>query len=245
MDYIYDGSFEGLFTAIYEAYYRKQHPDRILPVGNHQQDIFSEVVEISTDFEKFKRVYNSIRTKISHESLIKIYHTYLSEFPDAGTMIHEYLRLGFKVGRKIDFYLSDDRVLQVENVSRKVSGERHRMLGLLRFHCLKSGVFYGPIEPDFNIAALLAPHFAERLPDQNWVIHDVKRRIGVFYNTADNQWMVSDFDANQYNLMTEDSVYQELWKQFFTSIAIKNRINPKLQKQHMPVRYWRYLVEKG
>lgn len=244
MNYIYDGSFEGLLTAIYEAYYRRESPERILSVKNYQEDIFSENTIISTDAEKFSKVYTSIRQKISPDALIKVYHIYLSEHEDAGTFIYEYLRLGWKVGRQVDLYLSDDKVLRIEKLSRKVSGERHRMLGLLRFYRLNSGVFYAPIKPDYNISALLASHFAQRLPDQNWVIHDVKRSLGVFYDCTGREWYVSPFDTNQYNLMKEDNIYQELWKRFFDSIAIKNRKNPKLQKQHMPARYWEFLAEK-
>lgn len=244
MNYLYDGTFEGLLTAVYEAYYTKQFPEKILSSENCQQDLFSEYITIQTDLEKFQKVYESIRSKISPEALMRAYYVYLSELKEAGTMVFNYLRFGWRVGSRVDLYLSDDRVLQVENLSRKVSGERHRMLGLLRFHRLQSGIFYAPIQPDYNITALLAPHFAERLSDQNWVIHDVKRKLAAFYDCTEGDWYISDFDTNQYALMKEDTLYQELWKQFFNAIAIKTRINPRLQKQHMPVRYWSYLIEK-
>jgi probable DNA metabolism protein len=45
--------------------------------------------------------------------------------------------------------------------------------------------------------------------------------------------------------MAEDEkLFQEMWKTYFKSIAIKERINPKLHKQNMPVRYWKHLTEK-
>jgi probable DNA metabolism protein len=42
----------------------------------------------------------------------------------------------------------------------------------------------------------------------------------------------------------EEEFYQTLWKQYFKSIAIEGRINPRLQMQHMPKKYWKYLIEK-
>jgi probable DNA metabolism protein len=36
---------------------------------------------------------------------------------------------------------------------------------------------------------------------------------------------------------------QQLWQTFYKSITITNRINPKLQAQFMPRRYWKYLPE--
>ncbi|MEA4826461.1 MAG: DUF4130 domain-containing protein, partial [Clostridium sp.] len=40
-----------------------------------------------------------------------------------------------------------------------------------------------------------------------------------------------------------NSLYEELWKSYFKSTTIKDRINPKLQKGHMPKRYWSFLTE--
>nr|WP_315988235.1 DUF4130 domain-containing protein [Desulforamulus aquiferis] len=45
-------------------------------------------------------------------------------------------------------------------------------------------------------------------------------------------------------LQEKDNFYQELWKEYFKSTAIQGRKNPKLQKQFMPTRYWKYLIEK-
>ncbi len=44
-------------------------------------------------------------------------------------------------------------------------------------------------------------------------------------------------DYNEQNI-------QNLWKQFFDSIAIKDKIKPRLQRQFLPKRYWKYLIEK-
>jgi probable DNA metabolism protein len=37
--------------------------------------------------------------------------------------------------------------------------------------------------------------------------------------------------------------YQDLWKKYFETIAIKERTNPRCQKNFMPVRYWKNLTE--
>ena len=42
----------------------------------------------------------------------------------------------------------------------------------------------------------------------------------------------------------DEEYYQKLWQGFFDNIAIKNRNNPGLQRQLMPKRYWKYLIEK-
>ena len=43
----------------------------------------------------------------------------------------------------------------------------------------------------------------------------------------------------------EELFYQNLWKAFHKSIAIKERTNERLQMQHMPKKYWDNLIENG
>ncbi|WP_333638375.1 TIGR03915 family putative DNA repair protein [Tissierella praeacuta] len=143
----------------------------------------------------------------------------------------------------MDFNLSNDIVLKINSIYDKVGKEKHRMLGLARFKQLENGILYSSIEPDYNIVGLLAPHFKSRMMNENWVIHDVKRGIAVFYNKE--EWVIKDMEINSSLIVKEDEEqYQELWKAYFKSIAIQNKINPSLQKRCMPVRYWKHLVEK-
>ena len=80
------------------------------------------------------------------------------------------------------------------------------------------------------------------MSDQIFVIHDVKRSYGVFYDKT--KWFMSDIEMNKDIVLHENELfYQELWKQYFDGITIKSRINPKLQSNHMPKKYWKYLIE--
>ena len=241
--YVFDGTFEGLLTAIYEAYYQSEKPDLIVSDKNYQDSLLVKNVLIDTDSAKSDKVYESIIKKISYEALKKVFGVFLSELPESGTLIYKYLRLGWKIGGKVNNYLSEDAVLAMENIYKKVSFERHRLLGLIRFKKVKGDIYYAQIEPDYNIVSLLASHFVRRFNDQNFIIHDVKRNSAVIYNKS--EWIVSDFTVDQaIALDNEEKIMQDLWKEFFNAIAIKNRINPRLQRQFMPKRYWKYLIEK-
>lgn len=243
VNYIFDGTFEGLLTCIYEAYYRRQIPDRI-SCGDQQQDLLSRSIHIDTDNSKADKVLDSIRTKISEDALDHVFHAYLSEIEDIGIWIYRYLRLGWKVGPLLDSYLWEDEVAVVHKASRKVEWESHRLLGLIRFRELQGGIYYAPIGPDHNIVSLLAPHFAQRLSDQAWMIHDVKRDLAVMYNKKD--WTIAVIRQKKaLPLHGDELMFQKLWKEYYQNIAISGRRNPKLQRQHMPSRYWLYLVEKN
>lgn len=241
--FIFDGSFEGMLTSIYEAYYRKDKPEEIVPKWQFEPTLLTEPVYIQTDEEKSSKVYNAVKNKISAAALDQIYHVYLSELEGCCTLIYNYIKLGFKIGKDIDLHLHNDIVLGIQNINRKVTYECHRMLGFVRFKSTDS-MYYSLIEPDHNILSLIASHFSERLPNENWIIHDLKRDLAVFYNKK--EWVITPFNKERAEAFfsTKDSeLYETLWKEFFKTIAIDNRINPKLQKRLMPARYWKHLTE--
>lgn len=241
--YIYDGSFEGILTAIYHAYYNKEIPEQILSQDDLQESLMVRKVYIETDMEKADKVYHSVETKISKQAMKNIFYVYLSEERDRGTMIYQYLKLGWKMGKSIDGNLKNNHVLVVQNMYKKVSKEIHLMLGLVRFKELKNNVLYAAIEPDYNIVFALADHFAERISNERWIIHDIRRNIAVVYNKE--EWLLTELKLKgDIELHQEEESYQKLWKQYFKSISIENKVNPRLQKGYMPVRYWKHLIEK-
>lgn len=240
--YYYDGSFEGLLTAIYEAYYRRESPTIMPEQKNIQLQLFSTNVKIETSEEKASKVYEAIHKKISYNVLKNVYHAYLSENEGISQHIFKYLKLAFKVGKKVDYHLTDENVLAVHNAAKSVQRERHLILGILRFKCLHEDLYYASYEPDHNITALLVSHFSKRLSNQCWIIHDVKRNIAAVYNK--NNCIITDLPGEiSGQSMVKTDEYETLFKEFFESICIKERINPKLQKRFLPKRYWKHLVE--
>lgn len=248
IEYIYDGSFEGLLTAIYESYYLEQKPDKIIPLRDFTPNFLYENIHIKTDNEKYRKVYISIQSKISSLALENAYYAFLSELPEVSTYIYEYLRLGWKVGKEIDSYLTDNRVVNVHKAALKVTNENHRLLGLIRFKKVKGNVYYAPISPDHNVLTLLAPHFVDRLSDQRWIIHDLKRGLAAVYDKT--SWVIEVIYSKNNEPFDYDGIkeididFENLWKLYFKHISIESKRNIKLQKQHMPARYWWHLTEK-
>lgn len=240
-NYIYDGSFEGLLTAIFVSYEDKDIPANITDNSKVQMDLINENKYINTDVNKSNRVYNALREKISSRALRNVYYCYLSELDGIEIIIYRYIKFGLKVGAKVDRYEFDDTVKDIHEISRKVSGEAHRMLGLLRFSNVYKDIYCSKIEPDHNIIGLMSPHFAERMKDQRWIIHDIKRSIASIYDKR--QWIISDFNEEMDYVSNTEKEFQNMWEQYYNSIGIKERRNDKVKKQYMPVRYWKHLTE--
>lgn len=241
--YIYDGTFDGLLTCIYEAYYGRDKPEDILSQDQRENNFLVKERLIPTDDLKAKKVYKAIEEKISLQALKRVFYAYLSQSFNKEIKILKYLQIGFKIGSKVDRNLANDHVLEIDKIYHKVSRERHRMAGLIRFKELNNKILYASIEPDHNIIGLVAPHFAGRIANENWIIHDIRRKIGVFYNKE--QWVIREITTDTHIFLREDEEeYQKLWNAYCDSIAIKEKINPKLQKSNMPKKYWKHLIEK-
>jgi probable DNA metabolism protein len=241
--YIYDGTWDCFLTAVHHYYYDRQDVINIESVLCYKPNLIDEYRTITTDIFKAKSVEEAIYNKISPDSLDNIQRCFFSELEGREIWILKYIRLGFKIGPRIDSMLGDQIVLDMLIPARKVGMECHRMLGLLRFELLEGGIYYAKIEPDHNIISFVAPHFKNRFADQNWVIHDIKRNLAALYNTK--KMLLSYMDlSNIPNLHADELKFQSLWKNYYKHIAIKSRINPKLQKNFMPKRYWKNLTEK-
>ncbi|EGD48751.1 hypothetical protein Cpap_3175 [Ruminiclostridium papyrosolvens DSM 2782] len=243
MIYIYDGTWDCFLTAVHHYYYDKQDVSNIESSLCYIPNLIDEYRFITSDIIKAKSVEEAILHKISAESLENLQKCFFSEIEGREMWILKYIRLGFKIGSRIDSMLGDKTVLDVLIPARKVGMECHRMLGLLRFELLDGGIYYAKIQPDHNIISFISPHFKNRFADQNWIIHDTTRKIASLYNTK--KMLLSYMDlSNIPELHADELRFQALWKNYYKHIAIKNRINPKLQKNFMPKRYWKNLTEK-
>ena len=178
---------------------------------------------------------------------------FLSEQAGIEMMLYRFIRRLFDTKFSIETDYGDPDVLQLKKIERQVLKEASRLLQFVRFQETKDGVYFAPVEPEFDILPFGIRHFKNRFADQQWLIYDLKRDYGFFYDLKTVQEIVlsektfSEFDGKvARNLLQEDEVgYQTLWKSYFESINIKERKNAKLQRQHMPKRYWKFLPEKS
>jgi probable DNA metabolism protein len=239
--FLYNGSFEGLLTAVFEAYYGGERPDSILCGREAEENLLDTFRQIPVDQGKADRVARAVRTKISEDAYVTAFHASLCRDADRGTLIYRYLRLGFMLGRAVDSHLQEGCVFAVQDMERRVVREAHRLTGLLRFRLVRQELYYAPYCPDHNITALLAPHFAQRLADRDWIIHDTRRDTAAVYNRR--EWVILQGLPAIPVLPDLQEDYPALWRQYFKSIAIAERANPRCQKNFMPVRYWNNLTE--
>lgn len=251
MIYVIDGSLESLLCAVFEWFERK--PGKIiLQLEKYRQpDAFSTEFLVHNDVKKADRVWAGLKKKLDPGWMRRFYCTFLSESAEGYSNLFEFACYIFSnpVGAAVNY--GNVHVLAVAQTAKKVEREKHRMEAFIRFQQSADGIFYCGVDPDFNVLSLIMNHFKNRYADQQWVIYDLKRHYGLYYN-LENVEEVKLNPAEEKNLKTsngelhdvKENLYATLWQDYFKSTNIVARKNTKLHVQHVPKRYWKYLTEK-
>lgn len=237
--YLTDGSEDSFYTAVFECYADKQGV--ITSRSDIQLSLDSAVKQIEADGRKAERVKNKI-AEYDSAALSDISLALRSCDGNREQVALEYIRLIMKYRRPVRGMTNLPDVMEMEDIRNRVTGELHKLKGFLRFMENNRGVLYAPYSPDNDITDLIAPHFAERLKNQKFVIHDIKRKIAALYDG--NEIVICYADGADVYLSEYEQAFEELWKLYYKSVNIKERPHEKQMKGYMPVRYWKFLPEK-
>jgi probable DNA metabolism protein len=247
---IYDGTFEGLLTAVFEIYELKLFHVKLIKGEWRSSALFEEVIQVVTDEKRAARVLSGLRKKLSAAGIQRLYIAHMAEMEQEESTLIGFIRYVFDSDQNIEEDYGNKYVMRLSEIIKMVRREKHRMEAFVRFQKLKDETFYSAIEPDFNVLPLLIRHFKSRYADQKWIIYDIKRGYGVYYDLHDTQYISLDFsevskpDKVIAAFSEDEGIYQHLWKNYFNSVNIVSRKNTRLHLRHIPKRYWRHLTEK-
>jgi len=247
---IYNGSFENFFTAVFEIYeYKIAEPD-IQKETSANTNLFGAHI-VHENKEKAARVIKSLQQKITPLAFRNLYKSFLSELPGIENVMLRYIRYVIQSANSVERNFSNTDVLMIAQTAKKVDREKHHMEAFIRFQKTKDELYYAIVQPDFNVLPLIIKHFKDRYADQQWLVYDVRRKYGLYYDRENVTEVKIDFTerindalAKQNIYDEQEELYQSLWQVYFNSVNIKARKNLKLHIQHMPKRYWKYLTEK-
>ena len=122
---------------------------------------------------------------------------------------------------------------------KNIRSEAHKFKGFVRFTKLKNEIYFSKINPDNDIIYLLGSHFKNRLPNERWIIFDENKHKAILYDKKILK-VVEDIDMNFQNSNDE---YEQMWKSFIKAVTIKERKNLRCQRNFMPKKYWKNLLE--
>ena len=257
--YSFDGTIDGLLTAVFEAFALHEQPEMLLSEGDPVPLFCDRLYAVPTDTEKAGRVWKGLEKRLPKNVVRMLAVSFLSEMRELNNPLFQYICKVFRQPEGtegIERNFADPDILAVTNIARKVSHEQLRMKQFVRFQKAKDGTYLAVISPDHNVLPLVIDHFADRFNDQPWLIYDAKRHYGFYYDGtgepvhitfADESSVTFNLANGRLNddvLSDDDQLLQDMWRTYFKAICIRERLNPRKQLQDMPRRYWKYLTEK-
>lgn len=247
---ICEDSLEGIFTGIYDAYLlKKPHEQVHICVGEEENyRLFAVYQDCVPDEKKAASVAKTIMREFGQEAYLAICRALASQERDKGEAIYKTVVTGLKMRNRKEIMgnLADPFVHQVFELARFTANEAHFHVEFLRFYELESGILYAPIGPKNNLITFIVPHFADRLPLENFVIHDENRNIFAVHPAKKDWYLVQgdeQIEQMEHHFSEGERKYSELFSHFFHTIAIKERNNAGLQRNMLPLRYRKYMTE--
>jgi probable DNA metabolism protein len=238
---IYDGSYAGFLSAVFEAYRQKLTSPAIV-AHSHRPALFADGIPVETVEAHAERVASGIEHRAGSETIDRIYRAFLSDERGRERILFEHIAAIIRYGAAAANNVLFEHVLAVAKMAKRTGKEVHRMHAFVRFEEAADGTFVSTIAPDCDVIPLIGHHFKLRYPVMHWAIYDERRGYGIYYDTESIRWMegVEHLHADA----EMEPRFQELWKAYFRAVNIPERRNARLHLQHVPRRYWRYLTEK-
>lgn len=240
MTLVYDGTFEGFLTLVYEVYYKKLQVEKILREFPNTL-ILDDIVTISYDEKNSLKVLDSLKSNFTQKNFSIILNIFMCDSVEFELDLLYFIIAGFKDQKQLQ-NINLSFVQNIQNLQKELFRHNHKMTGFTRFVELEDGLLYAKIDSKFNVVYFLGQHFLKRFNNQRYIIHDIKRKVAfIKENNFVGVQNVSEFEAPK--VSHNEEKFSKLWKTFFTSVSIESRKNKKLQRQMVPLLYRTYMNE--
>lgn len=255
--YVCEDSLTGIFSGIYEVWKRKMTAEEAdLEVGDSfERRLFCEYIFCKAEERKALAVIRMIQKNLGADVYEKISYALLSADRRKADMVFRAMLEAKKLSRKdrLMEHLGNEAVRAVFGMYRQVANEAHHYKGFVRFRELKNKTLFAKIEPKHAVLPCIAEHFADRFPQENWIIYDKTHEVFLIHEKGKRyyflqQYMCMKGDSGSAQKIAggfseEEMDYETLWKGVVQSISVAERENRALQNQNLPLRFRTNLVE--
>jgi probable DNA metabolism protein len=250
----YDSSFDGFLSVVFETYRQRLDVGDIVPERPYDSDVTSSVdlfmqpFHVETNADSASRLRRAVVNMAGEDVLNLLETAFRSEERGVEMKILAYLRVLFsKPDPGFARNPTSSEMLPLFLLARAVRHEAGGMLGMVRFNKAPDGSYIAEIEPKYDILEMIVGHFRGRFPNGRWAIVDVKRCYGAFYDGRHTEILdLPDTDTLSRSIAEKapPDEFTRMWKSYYDTMAIKERLNPRLLRRCLPVRYWKHLHER-
>lgn len=255
--YVCEDSLTGIFSGIYEVWKRKMTAEEAgLEVrDSFERRLFCEYIFCKAEERKALAVIRMIQKNLGADVYEKISYALLSADRRKADMVFRAMLEAKKLSRKdrLMEHLGNEAVRAVFGMYRQVANEAHHYKGFVRFRELKNKTLFAKIEPKHAVLPCIAEHFADRFPQENWIIYDKTHEVFLIHEKGKRYYFLQQYmcmkgdSGSAQNIAggfsEEEMDYETLWKGFVQSISVAERENRALQNQNLPLRFRTNLVE--
>lgn len=236
--YAYDGSLEGLLTAIFASYERRERPTDVEPEERLQPRLGQRVAVIETDTPKAERVLSGVRRQCGWQAELALKRAACSDEPGAGTAAYRFVRYAMdeqkrrrcehcrkrgsckgrggmgpcpkQRGRAFSD-ITHPAVGRLFRISRSISQECEHMRQFARFQHLRgegADLWFARVNPKAAVVPLVMAHFVERMSDAPFIIYDEVHHMAGVYDGGD-WYLVSTRGAGDLESALPDATADE------------------------------------
>lgn len=245
-----EDSLEGVCSAIYQAYEEHAEPQDTWIRVDRELMLFGEYVPVETQPERAEKVLRTLRRRFGQGDYESLCMALTTPEADKAQAVYQTVVYGLRAapqpGHLLD-HQTDQYVLRTYKLAHRASREFSQLREFLRFRELERGILYAENQMNNDVLPYLMLHFVDRFPQENFAIRDIGRgRLGV--HPAGGEWYLTDSQALLDALRSSgysacEMAYEELFRYFCHTIAIRERRNIGLQNQMMPKRFQKYTIE--
>ena len=243
--YLCEDRPESILSAVYDAY-RDPVPNSSISLrtgGTRQLSFLEEYVRPDTSYEKAEKVALSVKRELGPDTWEMLLGTLYANAEDKADAAFQLIRYGFYRRKDVSRELTVPAVMRAFELNRKSRNEAHLMLGFTRFDRIAEGVFLSRIGPVNDVLPLIMDHFSERLNTETFLIYDTGRKKSAVHYPGFNWYYVEGELPELPKNPAERDPYEHLFRVFFDTIAIRERLNPVCQRTHCPIHFRAYMTE--
>ena len=237
--YVYDGSFDGFLSCVFDSYAHKEIPAGFFPGEDAVFTLFDSR-SVQTDPKHAERVLRKL-SALSPEAAALLRRGFLTCLPERELFLYRLIAKLLREGPGFLRNRADETLYPVLKAVQHLNGEVHLLKGFVRFSEL-GGVLGGEIQPKNRVLPVLGGHFCARFHNERFFLYDRTHKEALFHIPG----QTSIRPLAQFQMGPPDEAeahYRLLWKRFYDTIAIKERENPRLRMSNMPKRYWGTMTE--
>ncbi len=213
--YAYDGTLEGLLTAIFSSYANHEDPTDVEPARRLQPRLGQRVAVIETNPDYALRVLRGVRNRCGWQAALALKRAAVSDEPDAGTAAYRFVRYATDEQKRRDCDhcrkratckgrggmgpcpkqrgrafsdITHPAVERLFQISRSISQECEHMRQFIRFEHLGgegASLWFARCNPKAAVIPLVMDHFVERLSDMPFIIYDEVHEMAGVYDGGD------------------------------------------------------------